>query len=96
MGHTFLLDDLSHLIVWKACPTLDAALPCKAAMGLDNRVSRHASLALQAINILREEFQEKAFVRQQAEEVVREGRLILSWKQFVGQGVKWKRIVAKV
>lgn len=68
----------------------------KTAVGFYDHVTRHASLTLEAVNVLGEQLQEDALLVQQTDERVRDGGAILARVQFLGKSVEGQRIVAEI
>lgn len=65
-------------------------------MRLYDLVIRHSRLALQAVNVLREQFQQEPLLTQQIYEGVCDGGSELSRVQFLCKNIERERVVPKV
>jgi hypothetical protein len=85
-----------HVLVRELGFAIDASLRREAAVRFDDEVRGYAGASLQAVNVLGEELEEQALLREQGDEGVRDGGGELSGVQLLGQDVEWLRVLAEV
>ena len=65
-------------------------------MRLHNHIPRDPCLALQTIDVLREQLQQQSFLVQQIDKRVRDGRPVLPRVQLLRQGIERQRVLPEV